>query len=285
MLLPPGVLPAAAQTCWVAPGLYVDTDTGDGVAPGLVMNVAGMPCWADVRLLALPGQPFDPYTRSLYEDQLTSLDGPPPYDKPNGCPYAAGEFVDMKDQYDVWYPGIIASASRDCSYSVDYWVGQQQKSFGAYHADLRASTLPMPKVDPSTELGPNGEPRILIQACTNGAKIADLGGEGPEAQLKRAMLDAVNTRRGSGANFSVAFESLVEGEGVVASPGSDVARRYQDAASGAVIRRYRMVLSLCEEDLLYGEPPSTVRYRYDQSCYDDIFGDLVCAIDNTKSLQ
>ena len=279
-----GSVPALAQSCWIAPGSYVDTDPGEGVSPGLVMTVAGMPCWADVRLLALPDQPFDPYTRSFYEYDLAPLDGPPPYDKPNGCPYAAGEPVDMKDQYDTWYPGVIASASRDCGYQVDYWMGAQQKSFGASHADLRPASLVPPVIDPKLLPGPDGVPPVVVEACTNGPKLADLGGDDADSRFRFAVVEAINSNQ-TGADFSVGFESLVEGESVVATPGSDAARRYQDAASGAAIHRYRMVLSICEEDRDYGGAPYVVRYRYDQSCYNDMFGGFVCSIDSAKKLQ
>jgi len=282
VIVPAGVTPASAQACWIVPGFYVDTDLGPGVSPGLVINVAGMPCWADVRLLALPGQSFDPYTRSFYEDQLEPLQGPPPYDKPNGCPYAAGEAVDMKDQYDQWYPGTIVSANPDCGYQVDYWVGRQKKSFGAYHADLRAATLPMPLL---TDPGAGPEPDHVIQACTTGTRAADLLGDDPDTMLKRALVGAINSNQNTVKDFSVAFESLIEGEGTLAAPGSDAAHRYQNAATGAVIHRYRMVLTTCEEDTEYSGPPFITRHRIDQSCYDDIFGEFVCTIDDARTLS
>ncbi|MHB1102476.1 MAG: hypothetical protein ACYC0C_06810 [Devosia sp.] len=278
------ITPAAAQTCIFVPGDYVDADPGEGVSPALVMQMTvSTQCWADLRVLAVPGQDFNPRIIQIYEDQLELLVGQLPYDKPNGCPYAAGEAIDLKDQYGQWYPGTIVSASPDCGYQVDYWVGQQKKSFGALHADLRPVSLPMPpRLDPA---GPGPKPDHIVQACTTGARAADLLGDDPDTTLKRALVGAINSNQNTVKDFSVEFESLIEGEGTLAAPGSDAAHRYQNAATGAAIHRYRMVLTTCEEDTEYSGPPFITRHRIDQSCYDDIFGEFVCTIDDARTLS
>lgn len=269
---------AAAQTCTISAGEYVDTDPrDDAVAPAYVLEASGDPCYVIVRMLTLPGEPFDAYTPAFYEQFLQPLAGPPPYDKPYGCPYAPGDAADLRDQYGDWYPATVTGSDRYCGYQVDYWMGTELKSFGATDYDLRPATLAPPS---AADLAVAEEQAEANRLCPPGGTLADYSGDDLEALVKRGIVTEISQSMQADAN--VAFDRLRAGETAVASAGSIYQSRNPDASLDTTIYPYRIEVTVC----VPGEPARTLsRFALDYSCYADRFGDFACRRDAGRPLN
>ena len=269
---------ALAQACTVAAGDYVDTDPNDAVvSPAYVIEAGGDPCYVTVRLLALPGHVFDAYTPAFYEIFLQPLAGPPPYDKPYGCPYAPGDAADLRDQYGDWYPATVTGSDRYCGYEVDYWMGTERKSFGATDSDLRPPTLAPPSAADLAQADAEAEANKF---CPPGGSVADYPGDDVEAFVRRGVVTEIGQQLN--ADVSVVFDRLRAGETAVASQGSVYHSRNPDASLDTTIYPYRMEVTVC----VPGEPERTLsRFALDYSCYADRFGDFVCRRDAGRPLN
>lgn len=265
---------AAAQTCTLSAGEYVDTDPRDeAVSPAYVLEASGDPCYVTVRMLTLPGEAFDAYTPAFYEMFLQPLAGPPPYDKPYGCPYAPGDAADLRDQYGEWYPATITSSDRYCGYQVDYWVGTAIKSFGATDYDLRPATLVPPSQAELAEAEAN-------KFCPPGGALADYAGGDLDSLVRHGIVTEIS--QSVQAEASVVFDKLRGGETAVASAGSIYHSRNPDASVGTVIYPYRIEVTVC----VPGEPERSLsRFALDYSCYTDRFGDFICRRDAGRPLN
>lgn len=268
------VAPAFAEPCSVAPGDYVDADLRDEVvSPAIVLEASGDPCYVTVRVLAVPGEPFDAYTPAYYEEFLQPLAGPPPYDKPYGCPYAPGDLVDLRDQYNTWYPGRVTGSDRYCGYDAEYWMDNQWKTFGAVDADLRPATLPMPTPE---EIEVIEREALVMQSCGEGGEPDDYADDDVKYAIASEVAEQLNLPT------SVFFDRMLVGETATASDGSVYQQRNPDAAHGATIYPYRVDVSIC----VPSAPAAEVsRFRLDYSCYTDRFQTFVCRRDASRSLD
>ncbi len=268
---------ALAETCTLAPGDYVDADSGGGVSPAMVLEATGDPCYVTVRVLMVEGQPFDAYAQGFYQSALTQLVGVPPYDKPFGCPYAPSDKADLHDQYGEWRAATILSSDRYCSYRVEYWLGTQTKQFGATDLDLRPPSVPPPTAE---EIRNGEEQRTEVQNCPAGGRAVDYAGEAIEDHVKQAVATEIAEQQGN--DPSVYFDKVRAGETAIASPGSILQSRNPEASVGSTIYAYRLDVTVCRP----GTPERTLsRFRIDYSCYTDRFGDFACRRDATRQLE
>jgi len=266
--------PVLGAACTVVPGDYVDADPGAAVAAAYVIEASGDPCYVTVRVLTLPGQPFDDRTPATYEENLSPLAGAPPYDKPFGCPYAPGEPVDLRDQYGTWYPGRVTDSDRYCGYDAEYWMDNQWKTFGAYDADLRPATLAMPTPE---ELVIIEQEAAALAACPEGGTVEDYAGDDVKHQITAEIIEKLGE-----ATMSVFFDRTLTGETAVASDGSVHQSRYPNAARNATITPYRVDVTLCVPAVPVAE---TSRFSLDYSCYSDRFQTFVCQRDSSRAID
>jgi hypothetical protein len=268
---------ALAQVCTYSAGEYVDVDPLDPVVPAIVIEAGGDPCYVTVRVLAVPGQPFDPYTPAYFAEYISPLVGAPPYDKPYGCPYAPGDAVDLRDQYGNWYPGRVTSSDRYCGYAAEYWMGLDLKTYGAIDSDLRPPTLAPPT---EGQLAAAEEAALEAMFCPPGGTAADYPGDDVEAMMRRGVVAEIS--RNMYADAHVRFDSVRAGETSVATEGTMARTRNPDASVGSTIYPFRLQVTVC----VSAEPIAELsRFALDYTCYTDIFGDFACRRDAGRPID
>lgn len=275
-------LPAAALaqgTCWIVEGEFVDTQPGVGEKPGYIVSVEGNEerCWGNVRLLTPPGEVFADRTASYYSNELEPLMVPPDTARAFGCPYGAGDQVDMlangpewnavEQTGDTWVPAEIMRAEESCRYAVVAYAGGDPVTFNPLHDQLRPARLARLTLQ---QIDDQRTAHNDATTCVPGGDAASYPGESLEAMTQRGavaqILKAFSTA-------SVYLDPPTIGVPGKATSGSAFELRYPMAMPDTEVYPVRVDALVCTPA---SPRKSEQRWAFEFVCYADRFDTFVC---------
>jgi hypothetical protein len=211
----------------------------------------------------------DYYAPSYFDFLLRPHDGPLPYDKPYGCPYAPNDNVDvLSDDDGQWHRGNVVSTDENCAFSVALYSATNELDPDAAQRiagdHLRATQLAAPSDQDIANARAAG-------MCQSGDTAADTTGGDPESLMKHGVVADLD-RRTSETNH-VTFENVRAGRTSVIADGGTFATNHPDAVIGDSMHPYRITVSVCTDGQAQLQP---LHFSFDYACYANAFGEGIC---------
>ncbi len=254
-----------AEDCPIREGQIVES-TLDGKHYVILSLTPSSGCLVEYRSVDPYTGPFDPYINGMLGDFLTPYDGPVANTKQFGCPWEAGDVIDLSTP-GGWQPATILQSDKTCAYAVEYYDNGLPTPVKVSPSDandvIRTGSLRQPS---ENEIE-------TAKVCPPGGTSDDYADDSVDSRFKRAIIADANKRHREPVNMY--FDKIRYGQMKVIEENSQSAFDYPDAMVGSELYPFRLDVRICIDS---SGRPNMLSSVEDYDCYTDQFGDFLCRL-------